>query len=149
MDQLLGGLVRKAFKAAGAVASGLAKVLPLGRIFGLLRPLVQPLLKRVLDTALGKLARAASRSGPHPGRQLGLGEDETTDAFALGEIFDHEFAQLLLAPTDGSAGELLAELEAEAAAPGPRPAGRARPGSRDADRSTGHRRPRPPAHRTA
>ena len=121
MDQLFGGLVRKAFKVAGSVASGLAKVLPVGRIFGLLRPLVQPLLKRVLDKALGKLPAPLQGPARTLAGKLGLGEDETTDSFALGEVFDHELAQLLLAPTDGSAGELLAELEAEAAAPAPDP----------------------------
>ena len=49
--------------------------------------------------------------------KLGLGEAEASEAFALGESFDQELAQLLLAPTDGTAGELLAELEAEAASP--------------------------------
>jgi hypothetical protein len=128
MDQFLGGLVKKAFKAAGSLAraglSGLAKILPLGRIFGLLRRLVRPLLKRVLDKALGRLPAPLQGPARVLAGKLGLGEDETTDAFALGESFDQELAQLLLAPTDAGAGELLAELEAEAAAPAPDPLSR-------------------------
>jgi hypothetical protein len=84
MDQLFGGLVGKAFKAAGAVASGLAKVLPVGRIFGLLRPLVQPLLKRVLDKALGKLPAPLQGPARTLAGKLGLGEDETTDSLRVG-----------------------------------------------------------------
>lgn len=119
MDQLLGGLVRKAFKAAGAVASGLAKVLPLGRIFGLLRPMVQPLLKRVLDTALGKLPAPLQDSARTLAGKLGL--SEATEAFTLGETFDHQLAELLLAPNDGVAGELLTEWETTAGYPTPDP----------------------------
>ena len=125
MDQFLGGLVKKAFKAAGSLAkagvSALAKVLPLGRIFGLLRKLVRPLLKRVLDKALGRLPAPLQGPARVLAGKLGLGEDETTAAFALGESFDQELAQLLLAPSDGGADELLAELQAEAAAPAPDP----------------------------
>jgi hypothetical protein len=127
-EQFLGGLVRKAVKAASSLAkkgiSVLGKVLPMGRIFGLLRRLVRPLLKRVLDKALGRLPAPLQGPARTLAAKLGLSENEATDAFTMGETFDHEMAQLLLAPTDGSAEQLLTELEAEASAPGPDPLAR-------------------------
>jgi hypothetical protein len=124
-EEFLGGLVRKAVKAASSVAkagiSVLGKVLPVGRIFGLLRRLVRPLLKRVLDKALGRLPAPLRGPARTLAAKLGLGEDETTDVFSLGETFDQELAHLLLAPTEGSAEELMTELETEASAPAPDP----------------------------
>ena len=127
-EQFLGGLVRKAVKAASSLAKKgiavLGKVLPMGRIFGLLRRLVRPLLKRVLDRALGRLPAPLQGPARTLAAKLGLGEDEFTEAFSLGESFDQELAQLLLAPTDGGAEQFLAELEAEASAPAPDPLAR-------------------------
>lgn len=127
-DQFLGGLVRKAVKAASSLAktgiSALGKVLPMGRIFGLLRRLVRPLLRRVLDKALGRLPAPLQGPARTLAAKLGLGEDETTDAFSLGETFDHELAHLLQAPTDASAEQFLTELEAEASASAPDPLAR-------------------------
>ena len=123
-EQFLGGLVRKAAKAATSLAragiSTLGALLP-GRIFGLLRRLARPLLKRVLDKALGRLPAPLQGPARTLAAKLGLGEDETTEAFSLGETFDQELAQLLLAPTDRQVDELLTELEAEASGAAPDP----------------------------
>jgi hypothetical protein len=125
-EQFIGGLVRKAAKAASSVAkagiSALGTLLP-GRIFGLLRRLARPLLKRVLDKALGRLPAPLQGPARMLAAKLGLGEDETIEA-SLGETFDQELAQLLLAPTEGQVEELLTELEVEASAPASDPLSR-------------------------
>jgi hypothetical protein len=120
-EQFLGGLVRKVAKVAKAGIKAVGEFLPVGRLFALVRRLARPLLKRVLDKALGRLPAPLQQPARTLAAKLGLGEDEAADAFSLGEAFDLELAQLLLAPTDSGADELLAELEAEAAAPAPDP----------------------------
>ncbi|MDT7579574.1 MAG: hypothetical protein QOK35_838, partial [Pseudonocardiales bacterium] len=120
-EQFLGGLIGKAVKAASSLAtagiSALGKVLPVGRVLGLLRRLVRPLLKRVLDTALGRLPAPLQGVARTLAGKLSLGEDGATTASSLGESFDQDLAQLLLTPTEGQAEELLTELEAEGYAP--------------------------------
>ncbi|MFC7531764.1 hypothetical protein [Actinoplanes sp. GCM10030250] len=120
-EQFLGGLVRKAMKVAKAGVKVLGKVLPMGHVFRLIRRLARPLLKRVLDKALGRLPAPLQEPARTLAAKLGLSEDETAEAFSTGELFDQELAQLLTAPTEGLAEELLTEWEAEASAPAPDP----------------------------
>ncbi|SHN13434.1 hypothetical protein [Cryptosporangium aurantiacum] len=120
-EQFLGGLVRKAVKVAKAGIKVLGKVIPMGQFFGLIRRIAPPLLKGVLDKALGRLPASQQEPARLLAAKLGLREAETDEAFSLGETFDQELAQLLLAPTDGRADELLAEFEHEEYATGPDP----------------------------
>ena len=61
-EQLLGGIVRKAFSAAKGVAraglAAVAKMVPIGKVFGVLRTFVDPMLRRVLVEATGRLPLA-------------------------------------------------------------------------------------------
>lgn len=109
-------VVKKGVKAVG-------KLLPTGKIFGALRKLVQPLLKRVLAKAIGKLpaslrpvakklagklAGAASKATGEPEA------DEVTEVEALSTEFDEALAEAILAPSDAAVTEALSEFEAEA-----------------------------------
>lgn len=112
----VGGFVKKGIKAIG-------KILPLGRLWAALRKLIRPLLRRVLQRAIGRLpspvrplaqklarrfgleAEAASESA-----LVGFGEDEES----LAEAFDGALAQLLLAPDAATEAALVGEFEAAA-----------------------------------
>ncbi|WP_210481599.1 hypothetical protein [Naasia sp. SYSU D00948] len=126
-EQFLGKLVRKAANvvkgAAKLVKRGVAavgKLLPVGRVFALLRKLVRPLLQRVLAKAIGKLPPAlqpAARqlAGRLPGAAEAA-EEQEDEAAGLTEQFDTALAEALLAPSEAGASAPLAQLEAEAAA---------------------------------
>ena len=67
-ELFLSALVKKVTKVAKGVAkvagkgiSAVGKLLPLGKLFGVLRKLVRPLLQRVLARAIGKLPPPALR----------------------------------------------------------------------------------------
>jgi hypothetical protein len=115
-EQFLGGLVKKAFKAAKGVAkaglSVVGKLLPMGKLFGLLRRLVNPLLKRVLAKAINRLPASARGPATELARKFGVAEAESGSELAA--EFDAQFAELLVAPTDSAAEQLLAEAEAAA-----------------------------------
>jgi hypothetical protein len=115
-EQFLGGLVKKAFKAAKGVAkaglSAVGKLLPMGKLFGLLRRLVRPLLKRVLAKAINRLPANIRGPATELARKFGVAEAESGDEIAA--EFDAQFAELLVAPTDAAAEQMLAEAEAEA-----------------------------------
>jgi hypothetical protein len=117
-EQFLGGLVKKAFKAAKRVAkaglSVVGKLLPMGKLFGLLRRLVKPLLKRVLAKAINRLPASARGPATDLARKFGVAEAESGSEIAA--EFDAQFAGLLIAPTDSAAEQLLAEAEAAAGA---------------------------------
>ncbi|MET8849875.1 hypothetical protein [Amycolatopsis sp. NPDC004625] len=110
-----GRLLDKAKKLAkGAVKlakSGLSVVgnLALGPLFGKLRQLVKPLLRRVLDTAIGRLPESlrpvATQLAAKLRGETGSHEEE------LAESFDRSLAELVTAPDDASAAHLLAELQ--------------------------------------
>jgi hypothetical protein len=126
-EQFFGKLVRKAVKvakgAAKLVKRGIAavgKLLPVGRVFDLLRKLVRPLLQRVLAKAIGKLPSALQPAARQlAGRVPGLREtadeqeDEGTVA-ALAERFDEALAEAVLAPSEAAAASPLALFETEA-----------------------------------
>jgi hypothetical protein len=111
-EQFLGGLVKKAFNAAKGVAKAVGKFLPMGKLFGLLRRLVNPLLKRVLAKAINRLPASARGPATELARKFGVAEAESGGEIAA--EFDAQFAELLVAPTDAAAEQLLGEAEATA-----------------------------------
>ncbi|WP_222268919.1 hypothetical protein [Modestobacter marinus] len=126
-EQFLGKLVRKAAKAVKGVAKlakrGIAmagKLLPVGRVFALLRKLVRPLLQRVLAKAVGSLPPALQPAARRlAGRIPGVGEvaDEAEGTVtSLGERFDAALAEAVLAPGEAAAAAPLALFEDEATA---------------------------------
>jgi len=116
-EQFLGGLIKKAVKVAGSVArgavSGLSRLMPLGKIFGLLRKVVRPLLRRVLAKAINRLPAALRGPAGQLASKLGLRESETDEVGALAEGFDTQFGELLLATSDAAQSEMLNEAELE------------------------------------
>ena len=118
-EQFLGGLVKKAFSAAKGLAkaglSAVGRFLPLGKLFGLLRKLVAPLLKRVLATAINRLPVSLRGPAGELARKFaGASASETSEEPGLTGELDEQLAELLLAPTDAAAEQLLAEADAAA-----------------------------------
>jgi hypothetical protein len=116
-EQFLGGVLGKVASAAGALAkrglAGLGKLLPLGKLFSLVRQLVKPLLKRVLAKALNRLPAgvrgiATGLAAKYGLAQAAQGEGESE----IAEAFDRELAQALLAPTDSAESAVIGEAVA-------------------------------------
>ena len=84
----------------------------MGKLFGLLRRLVNPLLKRVLAKAINRLPASARGPATELARKFGVAEAESGGEIAA--EFDAQFAELLVAPTDAAAEQLLGEAEAAA-----------------------------------
>ena len=135
-DQFLGGLLDKAKKAvSGAVnlaKKGIAfagKFLPVGILLGRLKGMVRPLLRRVLQAALNKLPERVRPIARTLAARLGLSEseeasesEETEDGtLRLAEDFDLEVAALLMAPD--APGPAQAEAEVDGTREGPDPVG--------------------------
>ena len=118
-EQFLGGLVSKALNAAKSVAkAGLSvagKLLPMGKLFGLLRKLVQPLLKQVLQKAINLLPASARGAATDLARRFGVAEAPGHDS-GLAAEFDAQLAGALLAPGEAAAEEVIAEAEANSSA---------------------------------
>ena len=125
-EQFLGGLIKKAkglVKGAVNIAkkgiAAVGKILPLGKVFTVLRKLVQPLLKRVLQMALNKLPASVRPLAKTLATKLfGSHESEApqTGAFSVAEVteaFDARLAESILAPTEARAMEIVTESEAE------------------------------------
>ena len=107
-----GSLLKKVKKVASGVGKlaqkGLAVVgkLALGPVFGILRKLVKPLLDKVLSSAIGKLpASLRPMAGQLAAKLRGSGESD------LAEEFDRGVAEIVAAPNDAVAQQLLAELQ--------------------------------------
>jgi hypothetical protein len=141
-EQFLKSLVDKARRAAGVVAraakrglSTLGRMLPLGRLFGLLRRLVRPLLTRVLRTALNRLPASLRGPASELARRLAgrVGQTTTTTTAAAADAstadssapdpaasagselaaeFDRHVADAIAAPNDAVVDQLVAEAEA-------------------------------------
>jgi hypothetical protein len=98
-ENFLGGLLNKAKKLAQGVhklaQKGVAFVgkLALGPLFGILRKLVQPLLKKVLSSAIGKLPASLRPLADRLAAKLG-------GAAGLSEAFDRDVTAQLAAPDD-------------------------------------------------
>ena len=123
-EQFLGGLVRKATKLVKGVhnivkkgVAAVGKLLPLGKLFGALRRLVNPLLQRVLRTAINRLPVALRQPASELAKKL-LGELESpSEAEVAATEFDARLAEAVLAPNEAEADHVLREVEAEAEAP--------------------------------
>jgi hypothetical protein len=129
-DQFLGGLLNKARNAvSGAVnlaKRGIAfagQFLPVNILLGRLKGLVRPLLRRVLQAALNRLPATVRPIARILAARLGLSESETTEdgTLRLAEDFDLEVAALLMAPD--AAGPAEAEAEVDGTREGPDPIG--------------------------
>lgn len=128
-EQFLGGLLKKAGSIVKGVVNvakkgiqAVGKFLPLGKLWNTLKGLVKPLLSRVLKAALGKLPPAVRPIAETLAKKL-FGTGEASSAIPLvhelGESFDHQLAEALLAPSDTEADRLVFEAEAEALAETP------------------------------
>lgn len=125
-EQFLKSLVNKAKKVARGVAkiakkgvSALGKILPLGRLFAMLRRLVRPLLRRVLGTAIGRLPAALRPLATKLATRFGGAGESADPQESIGESFDRLVTELALAPNEAVPERGLAELEAEAGDSGP------------------------------
>lgn len=132
-EDFLGGLIRKAKKVVtGAVrlakkgVQAVASVLPVKAILGKLAALVRPLLRRVLNTAIGKLPPPVQPLARQLAKRFGMeaeaeaDEAETGEASDAGETesFDVHAAGLLFAANDAEQQAILTQAEEEAMAPG-------------------------------
>jgi hypothetical protein len=127
-DQFLGALLDKAKKVAAGVTkiakkglSAVGRLLPMGPLFGILRKLVGPLLKRVLDKAIGRLPAPlrplATQLASRLGGRLGAGEAEGGEQGSqhnLAEAFDRQVTEIVLAPNEAAIEQTLAEASAMA-----------------------------------
>jgi hypothetical protein len=128
-EQLFGGIVNKFKKAAGAVAKAglgvLTKFTGLGQIAGILKKLVEPMVRRVVAKAIGRLPAAVQGPARQLAQRLGIpvageradeetGTDEMRSGAELVRDFDRQLAEALTAPDPTTIEQLL--LAAEAAA---------------------------------
>jgi hypothetical protein len=135
-DQFLGGLLDKAKKAvSGAVnlaKRGIAfagQFLPVGILLGRLKGLVRPLLRRVLQAAINRLPTSvrpiarilATRLGLSESEETSEGEETEDGKLRLAEDFDLEVATLLMAPD--AMGPAQAEATVDGTSERPDPVG--------------------------
>lgn len=107
-EGFLGGLIRAGKKlvggAVGLVKKGIAavgKVLPVNLLLGKLKGLVRPLLKRVVNAAMNRLPASIRPFARKLAAKLGVSEAEAEDhasAEGLAEVFELEVTSLLYAP---------------------------------------------------
>ena len=116
-----GSLLKKGFNLAKGLAQkgiALAGKLALGPLFGVLRKLVKPLLRKVLDSAIGRLPASVRPLAEQLAAKFrGNGEIPAGDAAGLAEAFDYSLAEVVSAPNDAVGAQLLSELEAPAGNP--------------------------------
>ena len=113
--QGVGKLAKKGLQAVG-------RLLPLGKLFGILRRLVRPLLDNVLRRAIGRLpAPLRPLAGRLAAQLRGAGkppvepvEQESGPEAELAEAFDRTLAEMVLAPNEAAVERLLAEAESPA-----------------------------------
>jgi hypothetical protein len=128
-EQFLGGLFNKAKSLVkGAVnlakkgIQAVGKILPIGWLLDKLKVLVRPLLRRVLERAVGVLPVSLQPLARRlAGQLLGTAEAESEGAgLQLGDLareFDIQAASLMFANDQPEAEGIVAEAEAEAAQP--------------------------------
>lgn len=107
-ENFLGGLLRAGKKlvsgAVGLVKKGIAavgKVLPVNLLLGKLKGLVRPLLKRVISAAMNRLPASVRPLARQLAAKLGVAEAEAEDhasAEGVAELFELEVTSLLYAP---------------------------------------------------
>ena len=96
--------------------SAIGSLLPMGKLFGALRRLVNRLLQRVLRTAINKLPVSREPVSLLAKKLLGELENPSEAEVAAAE-FDGRLAEAVLAPNEAEADHVLREMEAEAEAP--------------------------------
>jgi hypothetical protein len=124
-ENFLGGVFNMAKKIVKGAVKGVSAVgkiatLPIRFLLGKLKALVQPLLRKVLQKAVGLLPASVQPLARKLATRI-AGESEAAAAVAdhdLGREFQIQAAGLLLAPGEAEAEEIVAEAEAEAAVPG-------------------------------
>ncbi|WP_052690522.1 hypothetical protein [Pseudarthrobacter chlorophenolicus] len=107
-EDFLGGLLRAGKKLVGGAVSlvkkGIAavgKVLPVNLLLGKLKGLVRPLLRRVISAAMNRLPASVRPLARKLAAKLGVSEAEAEDhasAEGIAEVFGLEVASLLYAP---------------------------------------------------
>ena len=142
-EQFIGGLIKKAksvvSKVAGIAKTAISKIPFLGGILKKLKSLIQPLLKRVLGMAIGRLPAALQQPARALAARLGIGaaasesfdeledeaEEETLaedfagspvtvlDPETLGESFDAVVASSVVSPEALEEGEAFGHDEGE------------------------------------
>jgi hypothetical protein len=122
-EQLFGGILNKVKNVVGAVAKTgvnlLTKITGLSAITGILRKLVDPLVRRIVTFALHKLPPAAQ--GPARALALKLGVQESSSAQSIVTEFDRQFAEALTAGNEAAADQLLTAAGEAAALDGEDP----------------------------
>jgi hypothetical protein len=117
-ENFLGGVFNAAKRLVKGAVSAVGKVasLPVRLLLGKLKGLVRPLLRQVLKKAIGLLPPAARPLAQTLAARLG-GESEAempADAHDLGHAFRVQAAALALAPDEAAAESIVAEAEVEA-----------------------------------
>jgi hypothetical protein len=131
-----GNLAKGAVKLAKKGLQTIAKFLPVGRLFALLRRLVPALLRRVLRKATGRLPAplrpmAATLSAKLAGKVTAAGAPRGTDGGTDGgegaeeaygaspaDAFDARLAEAVLAPSEEGAEQVVSEAAADGEAAG-------------------------------
>ena len=116
-----GGLKKKLKKVARAaknvVKKGIRlakKFLPLGMIYRALRPVIKPLLQRVLAKAIGKLPRSLQGPARQLAQKYGVVSSELENEFeSLGAEFDLIASEAIVAPDASWLPALEAELSSD------------------------------------
>ncbi|WP_406356396.1 hypothetical protein [Streptomyces sp. NBC_00658] len=113
--KLAQGAAKLATKGLGAIA----KFLPMGRLFGILRQLMPTLLRRVLARAIGKLPPPLRPVAAGLAKRFGAAEASADQEYGPGQSFAEEFdrqvAEFVLAPNEAVVEQLLAEVAAQPA----------------------------------
>ncbi|MEV6847951.1 hypothetical protein [Actinoplanes sp. NPDC051411] len=118
-EQFFKSLLKKATSLASGVKKlatkgfqALGRLLPLGKLFDILRRLVRPLLQRVLSQAIGKLPAQfrplATKLAARFGGSLGEAEND------LAGEFDRRLAEVVLTGNEAAIEQSLAEADQEA-----------------------------------
>jgi len=117
-EQFLGGVLKKASRLAKGVAkvaakglSVVGKLLPTGKLFGLLAKLVRPLLRKVLAQAINKLPPSVRGQASGLAKKFGA-EGEAFESESL--HFDAALAEAALSGSEAGVERVVSEQEAEA-----------------------------------
>lgn len=111
-----GGLVKGAVNLAKKGIAAVGKLVPVGKVFNVLRKLVQPLLKKVLQAAMNKLPPSVRPYAQKlADKILGREAEAQPTGQSLTEAFDVQLAEAILAPNEAAMNEVITEAESEGA----------------------------------
>jgi len=108
-EQFLGGILNKVKQAVSTGLNVLGKFTGLGQLTGILRKLVEPLVRKVVNTALHRLP--PSLRGPAMALASKLGHPTTGTASELTEDFDRQLAEALTATNEATIDQLLSAAD--------------------------------------